>query len=213
MEECRVGRKYHTYRVRVRQGGRALPFLLGDTMGLEKRANEGVSVEDIDSILKGYIKDGYQFNPTKPWSQDGDQCHIPPLQKRIHCVVFVVDASKLPLMKSAEDNSKFIQIRNKANLLDVPVMVLLTNVDKVCPHVQKDLKNVYWSNYLKEQIYKASDFLGIQVSNVFPVKNYCSEVELDMRCDILLLTAMQKMLRLSNDFFANFEEDRVRDGF
>lgn len=36
--------------------------------------------------------------------------------------------------------------------VDVPLMVLLTKVDKVCPYVEKDLKNVYMSNYLKEQV-------------------------------------------------------------
>ncbi|XP_023649523.1 interferon-induced protein 44-like [Paramormyrops kingsleyae] len=205
--------KYRTYKVRDGRGGQPLSFLLCDTMGLEankvgqenENKNAGVHIEDIDSILKGYIPDGYQFNPETPWSQDGDQTHIPPLQERIHCVVFVVNASKLPLMNSDKDKNKFIQIKNKANQLDVPLMVLLTMLDIVCPDVEKDLKNVYWSTYLKEKIEKASQLLGIQVSSVFPVKNYCREDKLDMCCDILLLTAMQKMLHLSDDFFANFE--------
>ncbi|XP_048851274.1 interferon-induced protein 44-like isoform X3 [Brienomyrus brachyistius] len=200
--------KFRTYNVREGKGGRPLSFLLCDTMGLEQTANGGVNTDDIESILKGYIPDGYQFDPKIPWNQNGDQAHTPPLKERIHCVVFVVDASTLPLKYSKDDRpKKFIKIKERANLLEVPLMVLLTKVDRVCPHTGKDLKNVYWSNYLKEQIYKASDFLGIQVSSVFPVKNYCSETELDMRSDILLLAAMQKMLHLADDFFANFVED------
>ncbi|XP_072563003.1 interferon-induced protein 44-like [Paramormyrops kingsleyae] len=117
--------KYRTYKVEVGRGGRPLAFLLCDTMGLErqkegpeyKNKNGGVHTEDIDSILKGYIPDKYQFNPKIPWSQNGDQSHIPPLKERIHCVVFVVDASTLPLKKSKEDTKKFIEIKNKANLL------------------------------------------------------------------------------------------------
>ncbi|XP_048851301.1 interferon-induced protein 44-like [Brienomyrus brachyistius] len=200
--------KYHTYQVREGTGGRPLSFLLCDTMGLEQTTNGGVNTDDIESILKGYIPDGYQFDPKIPWSQNGDQTHVPPLKERIHCVVFVVDASTLPLKNSKDEKpKKFTKIKDKANLLDVPLMVLLTKVDKVCPHTGKDLKNVYWSDYLKVQIEKASRILGIQTSNVFPVRNYFRETELDMPRDILLLTAMQKMLHLSNDFFANFEED------
>ncbi|XP_048851276.1 interferon-induced protein 44-like isoform X4 [Brienomyrus brachyistius] len=199
--------KFRTYNVREGKGGRPLSFLLCDTMRLEKTANGGVNTDDIENILKGYIPDGYQFNPTMPWSENGDQTHTPSLKERIHCLVFVVDAPTLPVLNSEEKRKKIIQIKEKANQLEVPLMVLLTKVDKVCPHTGKDLKNVYWSNNLKEQIYKASDFLGIHVSSVFPVKNYCSETELDMRSDILLLAAMQKMLHLADDFFANFVED------
>ncbi|XP_072562537.1 interferon-induced protein 44-like [Paramormyrops kingsleyae] len=87
---------------------------------------------------------------------------------------------------------------------DVPLMVLLTKVDKACPLVGEDLKNVYRSCYIKDLIYKVSDCLGIPVSQVLPVKNYDHENVLDTCCDVLLLSAMQQMLNFADNYFDNF---------
>uniref|UniRef100_A0A3B3QYE2 Interferon-induced protein 44-like n=1 Tax=Paramormyrops kingsleyae TaxID=1676925 RepID=A0A3B3QYE2_9TELE len=91
--------------------------------------------------------------------------------------------------------------------LDVPVMALLTKVDKVCPHVEKDLKNVYYKLHVSLQIKKASGCLGIAESNVLPVKNYSSETELNDTSDILLLSAMKQMLNFSDNYIDNFDKD------
>uniref|UniRef100_A0A3B3R0J3 G domain-containing protein n=1 Tax=Paramormyrops kingsleyae TaxID=1676925 RepID=A0A3B3R0J3_9TELE len=195
--------KYRTYQVRAGRGGPPLAFLLCDTMGLEGREDGGMKLEDFVSILKGYVPDKYQFNPAQPMKADDCQaCSTLALKDRIHCVVYVIDATTIGIQGM---KNKIGEIKKITNSADVPLMVLLTMLDIVCPDVEKDLKNVYWSTYLKEKIEKASQLLGIQVSSVFPVKNYCREDKLDMCCDILLLTAMQKMLHLSDDFFANFE--------
>uniref|UniRef100_A0A3B3R1Q2 G domain-containing protein n=1 Tax=Paramormyrops kingsleyae TaxID=1676925 RepID=A0A3B3R1Q2_9TELE len=86
--------------------------------------------------------------------------------------------------------------------LDVPLMVLLTKVDKACPLVGEDLKNVYRSCYIKDLV--TSDCLGIPVSQVLPVKNYDHENVLDTCCDVLLLSAMQQMLNFADNYFDNF---------
>nr|XP_023671896.1 uncharacterized protein LOC111846178 [Paramormyrops kingsleyae] len=64
--------KYRTYQVKAGRGGPPLAFLLCDTMGLEAREDGGMNIEDIDSILKGYIKEGYPVRAvylTKPQKQ------------------------------------------------------------------------------------------------------------------------------------------------
>nr|XP_023671898.1 interferon-induced protein 44-like isoform X2 [Paramormyrops kingsleyae] len=86
-------------------------------------------------------------------------------------------------------------------------MVLLTKVDKACPHVEKDLTKVYHSSYIKDLIYRASECLGIPPSNVIPVKNYHDETELNDTCDILLLRAMKQMLGFADNYFDSREED------
>ncbi|XP_072562253.1 interferon-induced protein 44-like [Paramormyrops kingsleyae] len=199
--------KYRTYKVKAGRGGQPLAFLLCDTMGLEQTANGGVKTEDIESILKGYIPNKYQFNPLQAMDTTGCQTGSRlPVQDRIHCVVYVIDATKLGIMPEGMKN-KIDEIRKKTKYHEVPLMVLLTKVDKACPLVEKDLRNVYRSCYIKDLIDKVHQSLGIPLLNVLPVKNYSHELELNDTCDILLLTAMQKMLNFADSSFDNWEED------
>ncbi|XP_072562534.1 interferon-induced protein 44-like [Paramormyrops kingsleyae] len=199
--------KYRTYQVKAGRGGQPLAFLLCDTMGLEAGKDGGVKTEDIESILKGYVPDKYSFNSVQAMDTTGCQTGSRlPVQDRIHCVVYVIDATKLAIIPQ-EMKSKVDEIRKETKYHEVPLMVLLTKVDKACPHVEKDLKNVYRSCYIKDLIYRASEGLGIPVLNVHPVKNYFHELNLNDTCDILLLTAMQKMLNFADGYFDNWEED------
>lgn len=42
--------------------------------------------------------------------------------------------------------------------------------------------------------------MGVPVSCVLPVKNYSQELELELNCDVLLLTALQQMLNFAEDY-------------
>lgn len=53
------------------------------------------------------------------------------------------------------------------------------------------------------QARELSEFLGIPLSCVLPVKNYSEELELDQDTDILLLTAVEQMLNYADSFFEN----------
>nr|XP_023695097.1 interferon-induced protein 44-like [Paramormyrops kingsleyae] len=167
--------KYRAYQVKAGRDGPPLAFLLCDTMGVEHIEYGGVNIEDIDSVLKGHIQDKYTVRTVYLTSVSNPQNTC-----SITCETFLL------------------------MFLDVPLLALLTQVDKACPHVEKDLKNVYRSCFIKEQIYKVSDCLGIPVSQVLPVKNYSHEIELDDTCDILLLIAMQQMLNFADNYFDNF---------
>ncbi|XP_072562840.1 interferon-induced protein 44-like [Paramormyrops kingsleyae] len=199
--------KYSTYKVKAGRGGRPLAFLLCDTMGLEADKNGGVKIEDIESILKGYLPDKYQFNSVQPMKGDDCQaCSTLTLKDRIHCVVYVIDASSFAILPEGT-KTKIDEIRERINFTDVPLMVLLTHVDEACPHVDKDLKNVYRSCYIKDLIERTSRCLGIPMLNVLPVKNYCHEIELNDTCDILLLSAMKQMLNFADNYFDDCEEN------
>nr|XP_023693742.1 interferon-induced protein 44-like isoform X1 [Paramormyrops kingsleyae]XP_023693743.1 interferon-induced protein 44-like isoform X1 [Paramormyrops kingsleyae]XP_023693744.1 interferon-induced protein 44-like isoform X1 [Paramormyrops kingsleyae]XP_023693745.1 interferon-induced protein 44-like isoform X1 [Paramormyrops kingsleyae]XP_023693746.1 interferon-induced protein 44-like isoform X1 [Paramormyrops kingsleyae]XP_023693747.1 interferon-induced protein 44-like isoform X1 [Paramormyrops len=199
--------QYRTYTVRAGRGGRPLAFLLCDTMGLEMSLNSGVNIEDIVSILKGYIPDKYQFNPVSP--MDTDDCQTGsrlPLQDRIHCVVYVIDVTHFQYMPD-EIKKKLHEIKRRTDFHDVPVLVLLTKVDNACPHVQRDLRNVYRSCIIKGLIKKASECLSVPVLSVLPVKNYTYETELNDSCDILLLSAMKQMLNFADNYLDSCEEN------
>uniref|UniRef100_UPI0014486319 uncharacterized protein LOC117250937 n=1 Tax=Epinephelus lanceolatus TaxID=310571 RepID=UPI0014486319 len=83
----------------------------------------------------------------------------------------------------------------------IPQLVLLTKVDEACPLVKEDVKNIYKSGYIKEIMQEVSAQLGVPVSCVVPVKNYCEELELDLSCDVLLLSAVMQMLRFADNYF------------
>jgi hypothetical protein len=51
-----------------------------------------------------------------------------------------------------------------------------------------------------QHVEKASQILGLPPANVFPVKNYHKEDELDESISILALLALRKILNFAEDF-------------
>ncbi|RXN20413.1 interferon-induced 44-like protein [Labeo rohita] len=192
--------QFRTYPVKDGREGKPLPFVLCDTMGLEEQSGAGLDIEDISSILQGHVPDRYKFNPTAPFKPDEQKASRPAsLQEKIHCVVYVIDTTKISLM-SDKLQEKLYSIRSQINSLAIPQIVLMTKVDEACPHVQNDLRDTYASSYIKSKVQEVSSRLGVSMSCVLPVKNYSQELELELNCDVLLLTALQQMLRFANDF-------------
>ncbi|KAF7659691.1 hypothetical protein LDENG_00294790 [Lucifuga dentata] len=200
--------KFRTYSVKVGREGKPLPVILCDTMGLEESTGAGLDMDDIISILKGHVPDGYQLNPTAPLDPEtSGYLNSPGLKDKIHCVVYVIDANKVSIMPDKMEE-KLGAIRKKVNLMGIPQLVLLTKVDEACPLVSKDVKNIYRSSYIKEIMQEVSARLSMSLSCVVPVKNYSEELELDLNCDILLLSAVIQMLRFVDSYF-----DDVSDRF
>ncbi|XP_057181017.1 interferon-induced protein 44-like isoform X1 [Triplophysa rosa] len=192
--------QFRTYPVKDGREGKPLPFVLCDTMGLEEQSGAGLDIEDISCILQGLIPDRYQFNPVAAFHPNEQKAsRSASLQERIHCVVYIIDATKVSLMSSKLEE-KLAGIRKKVNSLGVPQIVLMTKVDEACPLVEKDLQKVYISSYIKTKVQEVSSRLGVPVSCVLPVKNYSQELELNLSCDVLLLTALQQMLNYAEDY-------------
>lgn len=177
-----------------------MPFVLCDTMGLEDKTGAGLDIEDISSILQGRIPDRYKFNPVTAFQSDEQKSSRPAsLQDKIHCVVYVIDTTKISLMPDKLEE-KLSAIRRKVNSLGIPQMVLVTKVDEACSDLEKDLQSLYISSYIKTKVQEVSSRLGVPVSCVLPVKNYSQELELNLNCDVLLLTALQQMLNFAEDY-------------
>ncbi|KAK2906926.1 hypothetical protein Q8A67_005911 [Cirrhinus molitorella] len=193
--------QFRTYPVKDGREGKPLPFVLCDTMGLEEQSGAGLDIEDISSILQGHIPDCYKFNPMAPFQPDEQKASRPAsLQEKIHCVVYVIDTTKISLM-SDKLQEKLASIRRKVNSLGIAQIVLMTKVDEACPLVEENLQSLYVSSYIKSKVQEVSSRLGVPVSCVLPVKNYSQELELELNCDVLLLTALQQMLRFADDYF------------
>ncbi|XP_051767203.1 interferon-induced protein 44-like isoform X2 [Ctenopharyngodon idella] len=192
--------QFRTYPVKDGREGKPLPFVLCDTMGLEEQSGAGLDIKDISRILQGHVPDRYKFNPMTPFQPDEQKTSRPAsLQEKIHCVVYVIDATKISLM-SDKLEEKLAAIRRKVNSLVTHFQVLMAKVDEACPDVEEDLQNVYITSYIKTKVQEVSSRLGVPVSCVLPVKNYSQELELELNCDVLLLTALQQMLNFSDDY-------------
>ncbi|MEQ2268903.1 hypothetical protein XENORESO_018285 [Xenotaenia resolanae] len=203
-----VTTQYRAYTIKVGRRGGNLPLILCDTMGLEENADTGLNIDDVVSILKGHMKDRYQFSTCSSILEDspGYKKHAT-LDDTIHCMAYVVDTSKVSLL-SQKMLDKFTAIRKKANQLGIPQILLMTKVDEACPLVTKDLKNVYRSVYIQKKARQLSESLGIPLSYVLPVKNYSAELELDLNTDILLFMVLEQMLNYADSFF----ENQIADG-
>ncbi|XP_074524451.1 interferon-induced protein 44-like isoform X4 [Halichoeres trimaculatus] len=198
--------QFRTYSVKDGREGKPLPIILCDTMGLEESTGAGLNVDDITSIVRGHLPDRYQFNPSAPFNLEayGYQ-ESPGLGDKIHCVVYVIDACKVSIMPSKLEE-KLDAIRKKVNLIGIPQLVLLTKVDEACSLVAEDVRNVYKSYYIKQMMQEASARLGVPMSCVIPVKNYSEELEVNLNSDILLLSAVEQMLRFSDNYFDDISD-------
>ncbi|XP_036067439.1 interferon-induced protein 44-like [Oryzias melastigma] len=193
--------QFRTYSVKAGREGKPLPLVLCDTMGLEENVGAGPDIDDISNILKGHLPDRYQFNPSVPLQSEAHGfCKSPDLKDKIHCVTYVLDASKISIM-STKIEEKLKAIRRTVNLMGIPQLVLLTKIDEACALVREDIRNVYQSSYIKELMQEAAARVGVPLSCIIPVKNYSEELELDTNTDILLLSAVIQMLRFVDNFF------------
>lgn len=97
------------------------------------------------------------------------------------------------------------------SFLEIPQVILLTKVDKVCQYVEEDVTLTFCSEAIRNLVDKFSDMFGVPRSHVLPVKNF--EKEIDVRTDvsILALIALRQILRSSEDFLFNFINDKKKD--
>ncbi|XP_037543088.1 interferon-induced protein 44-like [Nematolebias whitei] len=197
-------KKYETHKFSKGRGSSKTfyPLVFNDIMGLEDGTNCGVHAQDIILALKGHIKEGHKFNPVSPVSEgDSGYNPNPSPDDRVHVLACVISANSPQINTSVLE--KMRSIREKASDLGIPQMAILTNIDGACPETEKDLRNVYRSKHLRKKMTDVSAAVGIPMNCMFPVKNYCEEIQLKNEVDILILSALRKMVDFGDDFIEN----------
>ncbi|CAK6984737.1 interferon-induced protein 44-like [Scomber scombrus] len=162
--------------------------------------NKGIVVDDVKLALMGRVKDDYVFNPEHKLSE-GDQYYnttVNPNDK-VHVLVCVIPADTVSQMRE-EVTKKTLEIRRAASDLGIPQVAIITKIDKACPEIKKDLKNVYKSVYLKEMMEQLSVNVGIPINCIFPVRNYFEEIDFNDDVDSLTLRALRHIIDFGEDF-------------
>ncbi|KAM6945981.1 interferon-induced protein 44-like [Aplochiton taeniatus] len=197
-----VMKKLKSFNVRSEKGGKATALTMVDVQALGDVDIPGLTLSDALAVIKGHAPDGSKvqfFEPDKPLNAGSAGYRAEPsIEDKIHCVVFVLNACHV--MSSSDSLQKTLRrLQVEISELDIPQVVLLTNVDQVCHGLQKDVKYVYTSHIVQEKIQKCAEMVGLPVSYVFPVKNYSSELSVNCNTDILLLTAVSHILQSVDD--------------
>ncbi|XP_076009765.1 interferon-induced protein 44-like isoform X2 [Genypterus blacodes] len=177
------------------KGGEPTGLVLCDVMGLSDGEMTGLSLHDTLATIKGHVPEGHRFRAAQPVrSETVGYVKKPMLEDKIHCVVFVVDASKISSYPKGL-NTTFQQLREHISDLGVHQVALLTHVDSICSETAKDVTQVYRSRIIQQTIEKAGALLGMSASYIVPVKNYSSELTVDENTDLLLLSAVDHILQ------------------
>ncbi|XP_066482243.1 interferon-induced protein 44-like [Tiliqua scincoides] len=199
-----VTMEYRTYGVKNKHTGQPLPIVFCDTMGLEEKQGAGLDMDEVANLLKGHVPDRYQFNPSNAIHPNvPGYIKRPDLKDQIHCVVFIIDGSKVEILPEKLEE-KLKDIRRKAIRFGVPQLVLMTKVDEISPLLEEDVSRVYRSKAVQRQMQLIEGKFGIPLNQIVPVKNYSSELELRNDVDILILLAVRQILRSSESYLDNF---------
>ncbi|KAK3595561.1 hypothetical protein CHS0354_009517 [Potamilus streckersoni] len=85
---------YRQYQIHTRMTVAALKFCLCDMCGVENIPNS--YLKDLLYIIEGNVPDGYKFNSSTPIRSSIPNFKMNPgLEDKVHCVVFVLDASTI----------------------------------------------------------------------------------------------------------------------
>lgn len=105
----------------------------------------------------------------------------------------MIDSSNVEVMPDGIIK-KLKNIKDMLIEREVPLLVLVTKIDKVCRDVDKDVEEVFFSNAVKKTVDKVSDVIAIPRSHLLPVKNYEKERTLQNDISILAMEALKQKL-------------------
>ncbi|XP_062861750.1 interferon-induced protein 44-like [Trichomycterus rosablanca] len=186
---------------------RFFPFAFNKVMGLQQSG--GGRTVDIINAMKGHIKEGYQFNPTFPLSDDSKYYNRnPSLSDQIHCLIYVIPAEKIMMMPT-EVTTKTKAIREEASKMGLPQVVFLTKIDCICPLTKEDLQKVYMSKKIRDRIHECSNIVGVPANNIFPLINYSKETHINEKINCLMMDALIQIINWANDYVKAKTETRA----
>merc|ERR1712012_1313924 len=186
--------QYRKYLITARdKKNTPIKFKFCDSMGLEG-GDVGLSAKDFGKIMDGHVEELAELTGRGLKPGDMGYNESPTDNDRIHCVCFVISASAVSVMDD-EVLDKFNAIREEAKRRNLYPLVILTKVDQICD----DTQEVFNSIEVFEKVKEVGNKFGINLNQIFPVRNYVDEFECVLETDILTLQALRQILRNSED--------------
>jgi len=193
-----VTTQYRQYRIRAEdKKKKAIKFKFCDSMGLEG-GEYGLSAADVGKIMDGHVNELAELKNGVQPNMEGYNPH-PEDDDRIHCVAFVVNAVTVSLMDD-DIIKKIKDIRKEANGRNMVPIVIMTRIDEICDITEKDTAQVFHSRKVKEKVEDVSKIFGINQTQIYPVRNYSNQTDVETEIDILILTVARQIVRNSKDF-------------
>lgn len=189
-------------------------FRLLDTMGIEEQEGAGFNIKDVIYVIEGNVKPDYKFIPDKPIDKSDEKSfkENPKLADKSHCIVIVMDSIVIDTDSISDESKKKIKaLQQHVSDHDVPTVLILTKIDELCEEVKKDITRTYHSRKVRDVVQKAKELFGVLEMNIFPVKNYSKEKELNHNMNILILLALRRMMQIASDRLENMEDQDDSD--
>ncbi|XP_053407232.1 interferon-induced protein 44-like [Mercenaria mercenaria] len=184
-------------------------FRFCDARGLTKKRTESESLlQDLKKVVRGHVRSGYKFLPEGSIKEDNESFYIkhPSLAQRMHGVIIVFDVNEAYDIHAnhIEDLHEITQTLNEMN---VPVSLILTKVDDICPCVKDNMSNIYHSKKVIDAAEKIHAFLGIPKQNIYPVASFEDRVKFGWKEGLPLLRAIKACLKTAKDHLYNEGEN------
>lgn len=165
---------------------------IGDTPGFQ--ASDGVSVKDIEYVIKGRIRNKYKIkNGVGPCSELSNSKELG--GDKAHCVCFVFDISTPPDRLPDRLNKMIKSVQLFLAKEAIPYVVVLTKADKLGNELKEHRINVFQDKTANELIKKFQEVFGFKETKMFPVMNYIDETDVVPEKDNLLIAAFWEMLK------------------
>lgn len=178
-----------------------------DTAGLME--TQGFNTEMMDKLLKGHVKEGYEFS-SKSVIAETDEFYRenPTMADRMHCVIYLVDICSLSTMDKTL-KEKIIRLQQNEIDSDIMRVLILTKCDELCDYVKSDVTNIYKSKNVCDEAENARNLFGIAGGNTHPVVNYGERVtEINPAMNVPILLALKQCVDFSHEYI---EQQKTND--
>ncbi|CAG2253399.1 unnamed protein product [Mytilus edulis] len=172
--------------------------------------DENKTETDIQYIIKGHITHDYVFTGDSISAENPNYRRHPMIKDKVHCVVFVFDSSKLPIMTKVQETA---QVQKSLNAANIPQLILMNNIGKLSKMIQKDVSKVFQSENIQLQTQHVSKVLGLPAYSVLPMENIHYDHTGNTALEILTLYNLRQMLRATDDFLLNNHDDLEQDKY
>jgi len=184
-------------------GDQKLKMKFWDTMGLD----DGLPTENIFKIIDGQVKNKTLLEGNLEGGlRNESEVEI---KHKMHCILFVVNPTKLATFDPKEKTmTKITEIMAGAQKRGIPYKLVLTHADKMCPHVDEDLRLVFKSPRIKTLIDTAAGITTVSALNIHPIRNYSKEGDKVMAIDFLTLNLVRKIFEVCKEYCQKLEDDK-----